>query len=94
MTWNHRVIRTVHEHEILFGIHEVYYEDAIPYMVTVNPVGVVGETMEELKEEMNRFLIALTKPILEYSDFEEGGKYFTDLRVASDDESFIDIDAE
>ena len=76
MTWNHRVVRTVYEHETLLGIHEVFYEDGIPNMVTVNPVDVMGETLEELMQTLEWMLKALGQPILESSDFEEGGKYY------------------
>lgn len=76
-TWNNRVIRKVYEHETQLGIHEVFYNDeGNPYLVTVNAVGVVGDTLEELEQTLKWMMEALGEPILEYSDFEEGGKYY------------------
>jgi len=69
MTWNHRVVRKVYEGEALFGIHEVFYDDdGIPHAVTVDPVGVVDETLEELAQTLEWMRKALGKPTLEYDD--------------------------
>lgn len=67
--WNHRVVRKTYRGETMLGIHEVYYDDeGIPEMVTVEPVGAVGDTLLELKEELLSMLAAFGKPILEYDD--------------------------
>ena len=77
MTWNHRVVRKVYEHEVLFGIHEVFnFSHTDAKMITINPVDVCGESVEELKETLDWMQKALEQPVLEYSDFEEGGKYY------------------
>jgi len=60
-TWNHRLIR--HKASIgnfeCFGkevspywcaIHEVYYQDGVPDMVTKEPMNISGETPEEVRE--------------------------------------------
>lgn len=63
MHWNHRVIEKNGE----FFFAEVYYENNKPigWGEGFNPM---GETLEELKEELDlqteRLLTALTKPIL------------------------------
>ena len=81
MGWNHRVIAKTYEDEIFFGIHEVYYnEDGIPDMCTLTPVSVGGNNLQEIVESLNLMRLALVKPILHFTDFEEGGKYFTDVK--------------
>ena len=73
--WNHRVVRKNHEDETWLGIHEVFYDaKGIPHMVTVDPVEVCGETLEELEETLNWMLKALGQPILEYDDIPPGGE--------------------
>lgn len=67
--WNHRIVHKVDETSEILGIHEVFYDDeGIPEMVTVNPVGAVGDTLLELREELLSMLAAFEKPILEYDD--------------------------
>jgi hypothetical protein len=63
--WNHRVVI---KHD-LFGVHEVYYDDNNePEMVTQDPQEPLGETLEELREEIARFAKALDYPVLRYED--------------------------
>ena len=72
--WNHRVVRKHYMGETVLGIHEVYYDDeGVPEMVTVEPVGAVGDTLVELKEEFLSMLAALKLPILEYDDIGKAG---------------------
>lgn len=75
MTWNHRVIRQVCDDEVFFGIHEVFYDEGVPDMCTVDAVGVCGESLEGLEQTLEWMQKALGQPVLEMSDFEEGGKY-------------------
>ena len=66
MTWNHRVLL---EDDGTLGIHEVYYgDDGEPFACTEEPF-VVGDTKEELIEELTRMVACIAKPILEYEDF-------------------------
>ena len=77
MTWNHRVLAHEHKGEFTFAIHEVFYnDDGVPDMCTEDPVGVVGDTLPELSDTLMRMLSALIEPILNYTDFEPGGKYY------------------
>ena len=79
MSWNNRVIRQVINGETCFGIHEVYYTDeGEPHMCTADPVESFGETLKELSGVIARFWMATEKPVLEMTDFEEGGKYYTE----------------
>ena len=73
MTWNYRVIRktnTGYDHlDELYAIHEVYYsKDGKPEMVTVEPVGIVGEDYAELCAELAHYTEAFSKPVLNYED--------------------------
>lgn len=75
MTWNHRVVRKHYEDETQLGIHEVFYDaDGVPEMVTVEPVGVGGDTLEELVQTLSWMQKALGEPILEYDDIPPGGE--------------------
>ena len=74
--WNHRVIAKEYEDETLFGIHEVYYEDGVPWTCTVFPVAVDGENLADLVQTLDWMRKCLRQPLLAYADFEEGGKYY------------------
>ena len=84
MTWNHRVVRKCYPDQELLGIHEVFYEDGVPNMVTEEPVGVSGEDTDELWQTLRWMIKALGQPILNYTDFEAGGQYFK----ADDDDAW------
>lgn len=78
MTWNHRVIRHVCDGEEFLSIREVYYNEAgVPDLCTEDAIGVWGESMEGLKQTLEWMQRALGQPVLEYTDFEKGGKYYT-----------------
>jgi len=80
MTWNHRVLAQEYNGELTFSIHEIFYTDGIPDACTESPVGVVGDSLADLSQTLKWMRKALRKPILNYADFEEGGKYYTDWR--------------
>jgi hypothetical protein len=68
--WNHRVIEFVDFDGTPYRqIHEVHYEDGIPYGYTENPAVVMGETNEVLRLTLERMLKCLDKPVLVESDF-------------------------
>jgi len=75
MAWNYRVVRknvymgkTITP-EIQFGIHEAYYTDDIPTAITTNHMPPYGETLEELKSDLEKMVAALEKPVLIWEDF-------------------------
>lgn len=71
--WNHRVIRKSHDdfEELSYQIHEVYYEDDGSIMAwTESAMQPLGETPEELREDIRFFLKAFQKPILEEQEVE------------------------
>lgn len=82
MTWNHRVLRHLDgpRSQTLSGewyaVHEVYYDDSgRARSCTVNPVAPIGETPEELLEELSRYVAALGQPVLDYDSFTDAKTY-------------------
>lgn len=64
--WNYRVVKEMLKGEPYYLVAEVYYEednDDHPHSWT-GPVSPRGETREELKEDLNRWLKAFSKPVL------------------------------
>jgi hypothetical protein len=61
-TWNYRVVAQTIDGEPMYGIHECYYE---PIGWTANPVPVVAETVDGLREQLNRMLIALDLDVIQ-----------------------------
>lgn len=69
MTWNYRVVRKQTADGEYYGIHEVYYDsDGNPEMVTVEPVAPCGDTLQELVDDMRYYIIAVSRPVLDYED--------------------------
>jgi len=70
--WNHRVINLSEENkgEPWFAICEVYYENKLPWART-DAIAVSGESIEELKETLERMLRCLDNPILNKDDFKD-----------------------
>ena len=70
-TWNYRVIKHQPEkgHVVLYAVHEVYYnDDGSTNGHTENAIWPVGETIEELRSDINRMLLALDRPVIEVTD--------------------------
>lgn len=71
MTWNHRVVRrriwSLGEQIDWFGIHECFYDkkDESDPGWTDEPVTVEGESIDVLRETLERMLLCLDKPIIE-----------------------------
>lgn len=65
--WNHRVVKK-HYHETdetLFSIHEAHYNDnGELYGYTESGVAPCGESLEELRETLNRMFEASYRPVL------------------------------
>ena len=65
--WNYRIIRKYHKESdsSTYQIHEVYYDDE--KMIegwTQSPVEPMGESLEELSNDIAHFLKAFEKPVL------------------------------
>lgn len=75
MSWNYRVVKKVYESpfaqdidvepETLYEIHEVYYDDCGKVMAqTQNPI-IIGNSIEELHDTLEKMNQALKKPVLD-----------------------------
>jgi len=61
MHWNYRVIKS----EDVFHIHEVYYNAKGDICaISEDPMCPHGETLKELKSDMEHFLQAFNRPVL------------------------------
>lgn len=96
--WNHRVIKHVRtsvidkieETETWFSVHEVYYDDAgHPNGYTEDAVEPFGETLLELADDLDRFQVALSKPVLVHEDFfpREGSSHPRDIEPEAVEEN-------
>lgn len=64
-TWHYRIMRSVHQGEAHYGIHEVYVDDAGNVKSwTENPVTVAGESVEEIQRVLMRMAGDCARPIL------------------------------
>jgi hypothetical protein len=75
MPWNHRVLRHKFppikdvQREDHYIIHEVYFNEGKqdePHSCTKDGVEVRGESIEELRETLQRMLRCLDHPVLDY----------------------------
>lgn len=71
VTWNYRVLRAefvvADGVEPCYSIHRCYYatpDDPLPTKYAAQPASPEGETIEELKDDLSRFLGAFDKPVL------------------------------
>jgi hypothetical protein len=66
--WTYRVIQK----EGAYAIYEVYYDDQGTVEAwTESPVAAIGETLEELRQDLEWQLEALDEPVLEESELLE-----------------------
>lgn len=70
MSWSHRVVRRQYPSgEVSFALHEVYYDDAgEPTACTEGAVAPFGESLGELRRDLERMLSALDQPVLHLSE--------------------------
>ena len=70
MTWNHRLVKRTHGAQVLYGIHEVYYdEQGNPESITQDPVVVSEQSKGDVMTTLRHMERALTMPTLNYEDF-------------------------
>ena len=80
MTWNYRVVKRTSEEilrmagdterEITYSIHEAYYGTVDKAdSITTEPVYPSGESIKELKDDLELYTKALDKPVLNWEDF-------------------------
>jgi hypothetical protein len=87
-TWNYRVIKSTNDDgETLYQIHEAFYNDSGELsLITENPVSPCGETLDELKRDLDRMIEDLRHPVL------EAGKIEFAKLVEDDNEPSITLD--
>ena len=77
MTWNYRVIREGSEPQKngevidMYSIREVFYDGERPVSTAMGEMRPWGETLEELKDCLDRYVLALERPTL----FWNGSEY-------------------
>ena len=72
MTWNHRVIRTEHEGEYHYSIHEVHYDDAGEIIGwTSDAIEVSAETRDGILWVLDKMKVAVANPVLAETTPEE-----------------------
>lgn len=80
MSWNHRVVKRMikglNEEVPSFGIHEAFYDkNGRVWGITQEPMDPHGETIEELRQDLEWMMKALEHPVLDYDAIpEEGAK--------------------
>jgi hypothetical protein len=80
-TWDYRVVHqrtlqpvpavanpTLPTEAHTYTIHEVHYEDGTPIAWVARPTAPQGETLPELRADLEALLAALDKPVLELSE--------------------------
>lgn len=84
-TFNYRIFKkheqiSPNETEEVFTIRQVgYNENFKPINYTGEPHWPIGNTKEELKEEMEYMMLAFNKPVMSIIDFSEIGEGYEDL---------------
>ena len=70
MAWNYRVIQRKYKDEAIFAIYEVYYDNnGKPNGITEQPFYPHGYSLQELKEDLKKYVSALDKSVLQWDDF-------------------------
>ena len=69
--WNYRIIRHTTNKNIRYAIHEVFYSDAMAKAVAIEESFPMGETVKELREDLQLMLKAFNHPPLDMDEFEK-----------------------
>lgn len=79
MSWNYRLVKRTSKHDIneavdvTFSVHSAYYHnehETVPYMISAEPATLIGETVEELRADLDRMTQAFAKPMIDYETFD------------------------
>ena len=65
MTWNFRVFKVERMGEEMFSIREAYYDDAGDLDGFTGPIAPQGDTVDDLRKELQRMLAACDRPVLD-----------------------------
>ena len=69
MEWNHRVMKSKDGDDDYYQIHEVYYDkEGKVDGYTARGTSPCGNSLQELKEDLERMLNCLNKEVLDYED--------------------------
>lgn len=75
MSWNYRLVHQFDSatEEHVYVIHEAFYDEGsdTPHSISTTASWPQGETVEELQRDCEMYLQALSKPVLEYADFDK-----------------------
>ena len=67
-TWSYRIMRHAEPNgDVWYGMHEVYDMGDGEQLWTDDPVRPFGETVDELREDMELMLRDMKRPIMDYS---------------------------
>jgi len=80
--WNHRIIKRNYPNEdyptapkaTIYGVFEVYYDDkGLMHSCSIEPVVIIGDSVEEAKDTLGLIIKAFRKPVINYDDIPEKG---------------------
>lgn len=75
MTWNYRIIKKSLSGKSTFEVHEVYYRpDGSIQGWTENSIIPTGDTVEDLKKDFSRQLLAFEAEVLDADELEKQSK--------------------
>ena len=69
--WNYRVIKTKDGEDDYYQVHSCYYTDNKLDGTSVEPAKAAGNTLEELRADLQRMLDALDKPIIDETNLKQ-----------------------
>lgn len=75
-TWEYRVVEKVAgrshmDDAIWYEIMEVYYDDDGNLDATSDKICPAGDSVEDLREDLELMLLAINKPVISYEEFNE-----------------------
>lgn len=77
MSWNYRITtrlythKYLHEPETLYEVREVYYDDNGDIVNFAEQPEVIGHSLQEVKDTLQRMIECCEKPIIDYNTGEE-----------------------
>jgi hypothetical protein len=77
MSWNYRIVRGVSMHsEEYFVIRTAWYDEGSDTPTSIGSMDMypVGSSVDELRADIERMLLALNKPVLDDKDYRMGEK--------------------
>jgi hypothetical protein len=66
--WDYRVTKQVLDGETQYAIREVYYNGTRIVSWTADIIGASGETVEEVRDELERMMVATLAPVIDITD--------------------------